>query len=113
MTEPSQNDRLDTLNQISSEAKNFYSAGAAFSTFACSGVVRIVWAALDRIYPPFESELTALLLSFLIVLAYALVIPEPKNYPNAGKMRITLSEGIFGFANTFIVFALAIAIKNL
>jgi len=113
MTESSNRPSVEILENVSREAKNFYSAGSTFSVFACSGAVRLVWAALDRIYVPLESELTALVLSFIIVFTYALVIPEPGNYPNAGKMRITLPEALFGFFNSFIVFALAVAIRNL
>jgi hypothetical protein len=113
MTDQSHNPSVEILENVSREAKNFYSAGSTFSAFACSGVVRLVWAALDRIYAPLESELTALVLSFVIVYTYALVIPEPHNYTNAGKMKLTLPEALFGFFNSFIVFALAVAIKNL
>jgi hypothetical protein len=107
------NDPAGIIENVSKEAKNFYSAGSTFSAFACSGVVRITWAALERISTPFQSELTALALSIIIVFAYALIIPEPGNYPNAGKMKITLPEALFGFFNSFIVFALAVAIRNL
>lgn len=113
MTEKSSKHTTDMLENVSREAKNFYSAGSTFSAFACSGVVRLVWASLDRIYTPFESELTALVLSLIIVFTYALVIPEPSTYPNSGKMKITLPEALFGFLNSFIVFALAVAIRNL
>jgi hypothetical protein len=113
MANQSNGSPVDILENVSREAKNFYSAGSTFSAFACSGVVRLVWAALDRVYAPLESELTALVLSFVIVYTYAVVIPEPHNYANPGEMKLTLPEILFGFFNSFIVFALAIAIKNL
>lgn len=94
------------LEAVSRGSKEFYSAGAAFSTLACAGVVVMVWHG-SRI--PCKDHLRALALSFAIVLAYALVIPEPRGYANAGKLRVTLSEWLFGFINAFIVYSAAVA----
>ena len=103
----------EMLGQVSSAAKDFYSAGAAFTNLGCSTVVAIVWDALADLYQPLGNKVCGLLISFLIVLGYALVLPEPVGYPNAGKFRITLAELIFGFINSFLVFSAAITIKNL
>jgi hypothetical protein len=37
----------------------------------------------------------------------------PQGYPNAGKLRITLGEFLFGVINTFIVFSTAVALEAL
>jgi hypothetical protein len=104
--QPTDNEMLEAVSRGS---KEFYSAGAAFSTLACAGVVVLVWHALADLYGPCKDHLCALALSFAIVLAYALVIPEPRGYANAGKLRVTLSEWLFGFINAFIVYSAAVA----
>lgn len=101
------------LESVSSASKQFYSAGSAFSTIGCAAIVAFVWGAMTDLYAPLSSKMCGLTISFLIVSAYALVIPEPKGYPDAGKMRITLSELIFGFINSFVVFSTAVALKAL
>ena len=103
----------EVVNRISKEAKHFYSAGTVFSAFACASVVELAWSALGNLGDGFKSRLVGLILSLLIVFAYALLIPEPRNYPNAGKLRITVAEGIFGLFNALIVFAIALGINNL
>ena len=100
-----------TVNWISTESKNFYSAGTTFSTFACAAAVEFVWKALSKTSLFMQAEWVALILSFAIVFAYALIIPEPQGSPNAGKMRLTIAEIIFGFFNSFIVFGVALALK--
>lgn len=101
------------LETVSSASKQFYSAGTSFSAVGCAAVVAFVWGAMAQVYSPLSSNLCGLLVSFAVVFAYALVIPEPRNYPYAGKLRITLSEGIFGFINSFLVFSTALALKAL
>jgi hypothetical protein len=101
------------LESVSVAAKDFYSAGATFLALGCAAIVVFVWGALASLYPPCHSKLCALFISSLIVWAYALVIPEPKSYPNAGKLRITLSEFLFGFINIFIVYSTALALEKL
>ena len=113
MVDPKSSKEAVMLESVSVASKQFYSAGATFSTVACAAIVLFAWGALARLYPPFQSELCGLVLSFLIVLAYALVIPEPRGYPNAGKLRVTLAEFLFGFINSFIVFSSATALKAL
>jgi len=108
-----QNHPQKPLSWISRESKNFYSAGSTFSTFACAAAVEFVWKALGKPAHFMQSEWAALVLSFAIVFAYALVIPEPPGYPNAGKMRLTVAEIIFGFFNSFIVFGVVLALKCL
>jgi hypothetical protein len=99
----------EVLEAVSLGSKEFYSAGAAFSTLACAGVVVLVWHTLADLYGPCKNHLCALALSFAIVLAYALVIPEPRSSSDAGKFRITLSEWLFGFINAFVVYSAAVA----
>ena len=101
------------INRASEEAKNFYSAGTSFSLFGCAGVVQISWLVLGRLLPFLKTEIIALLLSAILVFAYAYIMPEPINYPNGGKRRITPAEGIFGFFNTFIVFAIVLGLNTL
>lgn len=101
------------LESVSAGSKQFYSAGATFSSLACAAVVAFVWGAMADVYSPFAAKPWGLIISFLIVFAYALVIPEPQGYPQAGKLRITLAELIFGFVNSFIVFSTAMALKAL
>ncbi len=99
----------EMLEAVSVGSKEFYSAGAAFSTFACAGVVALVWHTLADLYGPCKSHLCPLALSFAIVLAYALAIPEPQGSSDAGKFRVTLSEWLFGFMNAFVVYSAAVA----
>jgi len=99
------------LENISNASKQFYSAGASFSTIACAAIVLFCWGELGNLDAQFKSNLYGLLFSFLIVLAYALVIPEPKGYPDEGKFRITLAELIFGIINSFVVYSTALALK--
>lgn len=101
------------LEQISEGSKQFYSAGSTFSTLTCAAIVLIVWSNAAKFAPIFQSELCGLIISFALVFAYALVIPEPKGYPNEGKLRITIAESIFGLINTFIVFSTAVGLKAL
>jgi hypothetical protein len=101
------------LERISTGSKQFYSAGASFSTVTCAAIVLIVWGTMAKFSALFASDACGLGLSFLIVFAYALVIPEPSGYPNAGKQRVTVAEWIFGFINSFIVFSTAAGLKAL
>jgi hypothetical protein len=98
------------LETVSLGSKEFYSAGATFSTLACAAVVAFAWGGLTDVYAPCKSHLCGLVLSFAIVFAYALVIPEPQGYPNAGKLRVTTSEILFGIVNSIIVFSTAVAL---
>jgi hypothetical protein len=99
------------LGGVSAASKNFYSAGASFTTFGCAGVTFSMWRALEQISPTFKADWCGFLLSALIVLAYALVVPEPNGYPNAGKMRLTLAEFIFGFFNAGIIFMMILGYR--
>ena len=103
----------EVVDRISIEAKHFYSAGTVFSIFLCASMVELAWSALGSVSVDLKSRIVGLILSILIVFAYALLIPEPKSYPNAGKLRVTLAEGIFGLFNALAVFAIALGIKNL
>jgi pilus assembly protein TadC len=113
MTEVTSSKEAVMLESVSLGSKQFYSAGATFSTLTCAAIVAFSWHALGEVYGPFKSNVCALVLSFVIVLAYALVLPEPPGYPNAGKLRITLAELLFGFINTFIVYSTALALQAL
>jgi hypothetical protein len=104
-------DQDKVIEQISTASKQFYSAGATFSSITCAAIVLIVWGTLGKIWAVCQGQLCGLVVSFLIVLAYALLIPEPTGYPNAGKLRITAAEFIFGILNTFIVFSAASGLK--
>lgn len=101
----------NTPKQLPEEIKNFFSAGTTFSFIGCASTVQVVWAVLGRFSPILRLELVGLVISFLIVLAYALVIPEPEGYPNAGKRRITLAEFIFGTINSFVIFAVVLGLN--
>src|SRR5712692_3417080 len=61
------------LEGVSAASKNFYSAGASFTTAACASVTFSMWRAVERIWPTFKADWFGFLLSALIVLAYALV----------------------------------------
>jgi hypothetical protein len=97
--------------QISEEIKNFYSAGTTFSIVGCAGSVQIVWAVMGRLWPYMKAEWIGMLISVLIILAYALVIPEPEGWPNAGRLKLTMAELIFGVLNSFIVFAIVLGLN--
>lgn len=99
------------VETISTASKQFYSAGATFSSITCAAVTLIVWGTLGKLWATCQGQLWGLGISFLIVFGYALVIPEPAGYPNAGRLRITVAEAIFGFVNTFIVFSAASGLK--
>jgi hypothetical protein len=102
----------NVLDRWSLSAKDFYSPGSTLSSLGCAATVLIVWQTLARLWSVCAKEGCALLISFLIVTAYALVLPEPEGYPNQHKFRLTLSEIIFGFFNTFIVFSVVLTLKN-
>src|SRR4051794_25005920 len=87
------NNHMDThrdqsaLERWSAGAKDFYSAGASFSTIACAGTVLIIWSTLGELASFFKSPICGVTLSFLIVFAYAFILPEPPGYPNAGRLK--------------------------
>lgn len=101
------------INKCSHGSKKFYSAGATFSALTCGLLVQLVWAIIAKLCPLLDSVYTGLTLSALIVIAYALVLPEPRGYPDEGKLRITPAEWIFGLFNIFVVFGVALAFKEL
>jgi hypothetical protein len=101
----------EILERWSALAKDFYSPGSTLSSLGCAAAVLIVWRTLAHLWPFFGEEGCALVISFLIVFAYALILPEPLGYPDAGKLRLTLAEVIFGFFNAFIVFSVVLALK--
>lgn len=111
-TVPNTTDDNQVIERISEGSKQFYSAGATFSTLTCATIVLIVWNTMGKLATMFQSNLCGLVISFAPVFAYALIIPEPKGYPNAGKLRITIAESIFGIVNTFIVFSTAIGLAS-
>jgi hypothetical protein len=100
------------LQGVSVESKNFYSAGASFTTAASATVTFFTWQALGQTWPTLKGDWFGLLLSALIVLAYALVIPEPADYPNAGKMRLTVAEVIFGSFNAVLIFGTILGFRT-
>ncbi|MDA0170544.1 hypothetical protein OJ998_15700 [Solirubrobacter taibaiensis] len=104
--------RERSLELAAQQAKDFYSAGAAFTALGCTAAVGITWGVLGRLWDVFEPEWVALLLSAFIVYAYALLLPEPEGYDHAGTMRLTPAEVIFGFFNTLIVFATVLGVKD-
>ena len=126
-----ENEEKAMLQRLSLEQKKFFSVGASFSTYACAGLVHLTWWRLASLSEWCEDDLAGLVLSFLIVLAYAFVIPEPEGtigVPEDAEekgirglirwwlskfpsLRVTLAEGIFTFFNTFIVFSLVQAFR--
>jgi hypothetical protein len=98
------------LDRVSLQSKQFFSAGASFSTLACAAIVAKVWGFLGHLYTPFTNELFALAISFMLVFAYAFVVPEPLGSENAGRLRLTLPEMIFGFVNSIIVCSTAVGL---
>ncbi|HEV2379585.1 MAG TPA: hypothetical protein VG206_07280 [Terriglobia bacterium] len=93
------------------EEKSFYSAGSSFSALGCSAAVGTAWKVLGSLSPHFENIGWGLVLSFVLVYAYALVIPEPQGYRNQGQLRITMPEAIFGFFNALQVFAIVMGVR--
>ena len=103
----------NSLDPVSTEVKNFFSAGTTFTLVGSAGTVDVVWSVLRRVSGHWaDHELVCLVLSIGIVLAYALVLPEPSGYPNATKFRITLAELIFGVINAFVICGVVIGIRN-
>jgi hypothetical protein len=100
------------IGTASEQAKALYSAASSFTALGCAAAVGIAWGALARIGSAFESEWVPLLLSALIVYAYAYVLPEPPGYPHAGELKPTPAELIFGFFNLLIVFATVLGVKE-
>ena len=106
-------DDSEMINRISEGSKQFYSAGASFTPLTCAVVVLIVWSTVAKMWPILKCDACGLVLSLLLVFAYAFVIPEPKGYPHEGKLRITPSEAVFGVFNPFLVFSTAVGIRAL
>ena len=101
------------LDFVSLESKHFYSAGTTFSLFSCAGIVHLTWFILERFHECFSHELVGIVLSAMIVYAYAWVIPEPKGYIDEGQRKITKAEYIFGFFNTFVIFAITLGLRSI
>ncbi len=108
-----ENNQQDVVEKISRQAKYFYSFGASGSLFFCVAVVELIWKVLGQLSSFFDHKLTALALAVILVYGFALVIPEPSNYPHAGKMRITFIEGFFGLLNTLYVFGIVLGLNCL
>jgi hypothetical protein len=94
------------------QAKDFYSAGTTFTALGCAAAVSIGWQGLERIWHIFEPEWVPFGLSFLIVYAYAYVLPEPEDYDDAGERKLTGPELIFGFFNALIVFVTVVGMRD-
>ena len=77
----------------------------------CAVAVNFAWVGLEGAHGALSANWVGLALSFLIVIAYALLLPEPSGYANAGKMRVTLAEWIFGFFNAFLVYGLVLGFR--
>jgi hypothetical protein len=106
-------DDSDFTNVISKQAKNFFSFGATGSIFFCAASVELMWKVLSGLHPTFQGKVVGLILSFIIVFSLAIVVPEPEGQPNAGKMRLTSSEILFGFFNAMFIFAIALGLRCL
>jgi len=97
-----------TKNQvmaISKAAKDYYSLGTTVSSIILPTVIGITWVVIKRLFPTLPAEFTLLFLCFLGSYVPAFFLPEPHGYRNSGKLRLTLSECIFGFFNAFVLFA--------
>lgn len=109
---PTPDNGYTLIELASSESKNFYSAGSAFSALSCAATVHIVWDVIDDFWVYFSSGVIGLFLSFLIVYAYAYVLPEPPGYSDEGKKKLTPAEAIFGFFNAFIVYSIVMSFRE-
>ena len=83
------------------------------STLSCGAAGLLVWITLTDLWCVLKNNFVGLIIAFLIVFAYALVLPEPEGFPHAGKLRITASECIFGFFNTVIVYSVMVTLKDI
>jgi hypothetical protein len=101
------------IDRLAYDSKDFYSGGSALSTIFCVGIVEVVWRLATRFWPNCESAGWGLVFSFAIVLLYAVLIPEPKGYPNAGKFSLTREEITSGILNGFIVFFVILGLHRL
>jgi hypothetical protein len=101
------------LERASRASKDFFTGGSTFSTLGCGAAGLFIWSSLGELYGPLGQNWCGLLVAFLLVFAYALVLPEPPGSPNEGKLRITTAEAIFGFLNTFIVYGVMVSLKKL
>ena len=61
----------------------------------------------------FSEWYTGLALSALIVLAIAWGLPEPPGYPNAGKLRLTGPELIWGLVNCLMIYGVVLGLRSL
>jgi hypothetical protein len=103
----------DYKNVISLQAKNFFSAGATGSMLFCATAVDVVWKVLTKLHSPLGNNTVGLIIAFVIVLGLAIVVPEPQNYKDAGKMKLTLGELIWGSLNSIFVFAITLGLKSI
>lgn len=99
------------MDKIADAVKQFCSAGSTFSTGGCAALVYGAWCLAAKFFPGCKSDVCPLVLSFMLVYAYAFVIPEPRGAKNAGKRRITLHEAVFGFFNSITVFLTVVGFR--
>ncbi|HWA90916.1 MAG TPA: hypothetical protein VG889_12825 [Rhizomicrobium sp.] len=99
------------LEFLSSQAKHYFTFGTTISTIVLPSVVGFGWLVLRKQNPQiFSTEWCPFALSFVVTLLMALLFPEPKGFPNSGKLRITREELVFGILNSFVLFVTVVAV---
>ncbi len=102
------------LQRMSLGAKDFYAPGTSLTFAGAAALVATLWTILETMpVKEFSEWYTGLALSALIVLAIAWGLPEPPGYPNAGKLRLTGPELIWGLVNCLMIYGLVLGLRSL
>ena len=90
---------------IREQAKFYFSLGTVVSSVTIPAIVTCVWAVLKKLDSAlFSSDFWVLAMCLLASYLTAYLIPEPEGYKDAGKLRLTIPEIIWGFFNSFVLF---------
>jgi hypothetical protein len=90
---------------ISEQSKYYFSVGTVVSSIAIPAIVGCAWSVLKKLdFSLFSSEYWVLAMCLIASYLTAYLIPEPEGYEDAGRLRLTFPEMIWGFFNTFVLF---------
>lgn len=100
------------IGPFTREAKHYFTLGTMFATWILPAIVSGLWIALGNWWLPGRSEFSPLLIGIFASLAFGYIVPEPAGVKDAGKLRLTQQEIIFGIINGAGVGLTVIALKR-
>ncbi len=100
------NDQAKRGNALSDTGKQFYTWGTMGTFSATTGVVLSIWTALKGISPDiFSSEITPLVTSFVVVMAFALFTEPPEEKTT---WRQKSQKAVITIVNSFLIYSTAL-----